>query len=108
MGVRPDQASISDMRINEHITARLLKEGTPHDPSVIMLLEFAPGARFGEDRHTVREFVHVVEGEFGDGTDTWQAGTVLCAEPGSVHYPQSATGCTLLVVYPDGQDAQDA
>nr|WSX53914.1 cupin domain-containing protein [Streptomyces sp. NBC_00974] len=104
MSVHPDRASVSDIPVNEHITARRLKEGTPNDPSVITLLEFVPGARFGEDRHTVREFVHVVRGEFGDGTDIWPAGTVLCAEPGSVHYPQSAAGCTLLVVYPDGED----
>ncbi|MER5359790.1 cupin domain-containing protein [Streptomyces sp. NPDC002785] len=107
MGVHLDQASASDIQVNEHITARRLKEGTSNDPSVIMLLEFAPGAQFGEDRHTVREFVHVVKGEFGDGTDIWQTGTVLCAEPGSVHYPQSAIGCTLLVVYPDGEDTCD-
>ncbi|MGW7415776.1 cupin domain-containing protein [Streptomyces sp. NPDC054863] len=104
MGVHPNQVSVSEVRVTEHITARRLKEGTANDPSVIVLLEFAPGARFGEDRHTVREFVHVVKGEFGDGTDLWEAGTVLCAEPGSVHHPQSAAGCTLLVVYPDGED----
>jgi anti-sigma factor ChrR (cupin superfamily) len=105
VSVHPDQAPVSGSRVEEHITMRRLKEGTPNDPSVIVLLEFAPGARFGEDRHTVREIVHVLKGEFGDGTNVWPEGTLLCAEPGSVHYPQSAAGCTILVVYPDGEDA---
>ncbi|KJY34729.1 MULTISPECIES: cupin domain-containing protein [Streptomyces] len=105
MSAHLDQAPVSVSQVNEHITMSLLKEGTPNDPSVIVLLEFAPGAQFGEDRHTVREIVHVLEGEFGDGTNVWPAGTLLCAEPGSVHHPQSAAGCTILVVYPDGEDA---
>ncbi|WP_158835890.1 cupin domain-containing protein [Streptomyces sp. NRRL S-350] len=105
MSAHLDRAPVSDTRVDEHITMRRLKEGTATDPSVIMLLEFAPGTQFGEDRHTVREIVHVLKGEFSDGTNVWPAGTLLCAEPGSVHYPQSAAGCTILVVYPDGEDA---
>ncbi|WP_330239124.1 cupin domain-containing protein [Streptomyces sp. NBC_00525] len=94
----PDEAG-------EGITAWRIKEASVADPSVMVVLRFAGGAAFGEDRHGVREIVHVMEGEFGDGRDVWPAGTVICGEPGSVHHPQSATGCTLLVIYPDGEAA---
>ena len=99
-----DQAP-APVQVNDLITVRRLKESSASDPGVVMLLTFAPGAAFGEDRHAVREMLHVLAGEFSDGSDTWPAGTVICAEPGSVHYPQSETGCTVLAYYPDGEAA---
>lgn len=48
------------------------------------------------------ELVYVLEGDFHDGATSYPAGTFLFHPAGSSHWPQSATGCSLLVIYPDG------
>jgi quercetin dioxygenase-like cupin family protein len=48
------------------------------------------------------EEVYVVSGVFNDGAREYPAGTFLHAPAGSWHVPQSETGCTLFVFYPEG------
>jgi anti-sigma factor ChrR (cupin superfamily) len=48
------------------------------------------------------EEVFVVAGTFNDGTRDYPAGSFIHAPAGSSHVPQTATGCTLFVFYPEG------
>ncbi|MFJ9848995.1 cupin domain-containing protein [Streptomyces sp. NPDC101150] len=48
------------------------------------------------------EEVFVVSGEFHDGERAYPAGTFVHAPAGSSHVPQTTTGCTLFVFYPEG------
>jgi hypothetical protein len=48
------------------------------------------------------EEVFVVAGSFNDGTRDYPAGSFIHAPAGSSHVPQTATGCTLFVFYPEG------
>ncbi|WP_051819462.1 cupin domain-containing protein [Streptomyces sp. NRRL S-920] len=48
------------------------------------------------------EEVFVVSGVFNDGHRDYPAGTFLHAPAGSSHVPQTTTGCTLFVFYPQG------
>jgi quercetin dioxygenase-like cupin family protein len=68
------------------------------------LLEIDPGASWPRrDVHEPGpEEVFVVSGVFNDGARDYPAGTFLHAPAGSWHVPQSATGCTLFLFYPEG------
>ncbi|WP_344240054.1 cupin domain-containing protein [Kribbella hippodromi] len=46
--------------------------------------------------------VFVVDGVFNDGERDYPAGSFIHAPAGSSHVPQSATGCTLFLFYPEG------
>jgi hypothetical protein len=48
------------------------------------------------------EEVFVVSGTFNDGVRDYPAGTFIHAPAGSWHIPQTATGCTLFIFYPQG------
>ena len=48
------------------------------------------------------EEVYVVAGIFNDGARDYPAGTFLHAPAGTWHVPQTATGCTLFLFYPEG------
>jgi hypothetical protein len=48
------------------------------------------------------EEVYVVSGVFNDGVRDYPAGTFIHNPTGSSHVPQSKTGCTLCVFYPEG------
>lgn len=50
----------------EGIAVTTLQDGTGGEPSM-MLVEFAPGATFGEELHHTKEILYVLEGEFHDG-----------------------------------------
>lgn len=90
------------MSVTDGITARLLKEGTVEDPSVVMELTFAPGAAFGEDVHMRPEILVITDGVFSDGNAEYGKGSIIVGTPGSSHYPQSASGCTVLAIHPAG------
>ncbi|RJQ80429.1 anti-sigma factor [Pseudonocardiaceae bacterium YIM PH 21723] len=81
---------------------RLLWTGT--GGATANLLELDPGARWPHrDEHTPGpEEVYVAAGTFNDGARDYPAGTFLHAPAGSWHVPQTATGCTLFVFYPEG------
>jgi len=44
----------------------------------------------------------VVSGVFNHGVRDYPAGTFIHAPAGSSHVPQSRTGCTLFLFYPEG------
>jgi anti-sigma factor ChrR (cupin superfamily) len=69
-----------------------------------MVLEMDPGSCWeGVDVHEPGpEEVFVVSGVFNDGLRDYPAGSFIHAPAGSSHVPQSATGCTLFVFFPDG------
>jgi len=48
------------------------------------------------------EEVYVVAGIFNDGVRDYPAGSFIHNPAGSSHIPQSTTGCTLFVFYPEG------
>ncbi len=48
------------------------------------------------------EEVFVISGTFNDGHRDYRAGSFIHAPAGSSHVPQTATGCTLFVFYPEG------
>ncbi|ANZ20336.1 cupin domain-containing protein [Streptomyces noursei] len=48
------------------------------------------------------EEVFVVSGVFNDGERDYPAGSFIHAPAGSWHVPQTTTGCTLFVFYPEG------
>lgn len=48
------------------------------------------------------EEVFVVSGVFNDGIRDYPAGSFIHAPAGSSHVPQTTTGCTLFVFYPEG------
>ena len=48
------------------------------------------------------EEVYVVAGTFNDGARDYPAGSFIHAPAGSWHIPQTTTGCTLFVFYPEG------
>ncbi|MFI6978471.1 cupin domain-containing protein [Embleya sp. NPDC050154] len=88
--------------VADGIVARVLKEGSTEDPSVVMELNFAPGAAFGKDAHAQPEILIVTEGVFLDGHAEYGKGSVIVGTPGSVHFPQSEVGCTVLAIHPAG------
>nr|WP_280442872.1 cupin domain-containing protein [Nocardia brasiliensis] len=68
------------------------------------VLEMDPGACWeGIDVHEPGpEEVYVVAGVFNDGDRDYPAGSFIHAPAGSSHIPQTTTGCTLFVFYPEG------
>jgi anti-sigma factor ChrR (cupin superfamily) len=73
--------------------------------SQAMIVEIAPGAQWeGVDFHQDNsEEVLVMSGVFNDGTRDYPAGTFIHHPIGSSHVPQSKTGCTLFIFYPEKQ-----
>lgn len=68
------------------------------------VVEMDPNSRWqGVDVHEPGpEEVFVVSGVFNDGERVYPAGTFIHAPAGSSHVPQTATGCTLFLFYPEG------
>jgi ChrR Cupin-like domain len=68
------------------------------------VLEMDPGSAWdGLDVHDPGpEEVFVVAGVFNDGIRDYPAGSFIHAPAGSAHVPQTTTGCTLFVFYPEG------
>ncbi len=87
--------------IFEGISARQLWQGETGGQAV--MVEIAPGAKWeGVDFHADNsEEVLVVRGIFNDGTRDYPAGTFIHHPIGSSHVPQSKTGCTLFIFYPE-------
>jgi anti-sigma factor ChrR (cupin superfamily) len=68
------------------------------------VLEMDPGTSWPRDdvHEPGPEEVFVVSGTFNDGARDYPAGSFLHAPAGSWHIPQTTTGCTLFVFYPEG------
>lgn len=69
-----------------------------------LVVKIEAGGKFAElDVHEPGpEEVYVAEGIFNDGVRNYQQGTFIHNPKGSSHIPQSETGCTLFVFYPEG------
>jgi hypothetical protein len=67
-------------------------------------VEVDPGCSYeGLDLHEPGpEEVYVVSGVFNDGVRDYPAGTFIHNPAGTSHVPQSKTGCTLFLFYPEG------
>jgi len=74
------------------------------DGPVAQVVELDPGACWeGLDVHEPGpEEVYVVSGVFNDGVRDYPAGSFIHNPKGSAHVPQSKTGCTIFVFYPEG------
>lgn len=85
------------------ITVRQLWQGETGAQAVMVKIE--PGAQWeGVDFHQDNsEEVLVMSGVFNDGTRDYPAGTFIHHPVGSSHIPQSKTGCTLFIFYPEKQ-----
>jgi anti-sigma factor ChrR (cupin superfamily) len=85
------------------IYARQLWQGDAGAQAVVV--EIAPGACWeGVDFHQDNsEEVMVMSGVFNDGIRDYPAGTFIHHPIGSSHIPQSKTGCTLFIFYPEKQ-----
>lgn len=83
------------------IHVKSMWQGATKGKAVVVTI--APGSKWqGVDTHqTSSEEIFVVDGVFNDGDRDYQAGTFIHYPVGSSHIPQSATGCTLFVFYPD-------
>ena len=68
-----------------------------------VIVKSEPNSKWqGVDTHDIgSEEIFVVDGIFNDGDRNYEAGTFIHYPLGSSHVPQSATGCTLLVFYPN-------
>ena len=76
-----------------------------HDVIKAMVVEFDPGSCWEGDpdvHDSGSEEVYVASGVFNDGERDYPAGTIIHMPKGSSHIPQSKTGCTLFVFYPEG------
>lgn len=71
-----------------------------------MVVEFDPGSCWEGDpdvHDSSSEEVYVATGIFSDGERDYPAGTYIHMPKGSSHIPQSKTGCTVFVFYPEGR-----
>ena len=75
-----------------------------HNGAKAMVVRIEAGGKFAElDIHEPGpEEVYVVEGIFNDGVRDYPQGSFIHNPKGSSHLPQSETGCTLFVFYPEG------
>mgnify|MGYP002781224075 CR=1 FL=1 len=89
------------------ISVRQLWQGETGAQAVIVEIE--PGAQWqGIDFHQyMSEEVFVVRGVFNDGIRDYPAGTFIHHSIGSSHIPQSKTGCTLFIFYPEATSANE-
>jgi hypothetical protein len=99
-------AEIADAQVKEKfggtVRVRTLWRGT--NGATAQVVEFDPGACWdGLDVHDPGpEEVYVVSGVFNDGVRDYPPGSFIHNPTGSSHIPQSKTGCTIFVFYPEG------
>jgi anti-sigma factor ChrR (cupin superfamily) len=95
----------------ESVQARLVAKGfrvrtlwRSNTGAKAQFVEIEPGACWdGVEIHEPGpEEVFVVSGIFNDGVRDYAAGSFIHAPAGSSHVPQSRSGCTLFLFYPEG------
>ena len=76
----------------------------PNGLGKAMFVEIDPGGAYpGLDVHDPGpEEVYVVSGVMNDGVRDYPAGSFIHNPAGSSHVPQSKTGCTMFLFYPEG------
>jgi hypothetical protein len=82
------------------VVTDLWRDGVRH----ALRVDIPAGAKWPEPDYHVPgpEEVYVLSGDFGDGVQTFPAGTFVHHPAGSSHVPQSVNGCSLFVFYPEG------
>jgi anti-sigma factor ChrR (cupin superfamily) len=99
-------ASTEDAPVKEKFggTVRVRTLWRSSDGPTAQVVELDPGACWeGLDVHEPGpEEVYVVSGVFNDGVRDYPAGSFIHNPKGSAHVPQSKTGCTIFVFYPEG------
>lgn len=88
--------------LNEGVRIRTLWKG--ENGAKALIFEVDAGCRLAQlDVHEPGpEEVYVVSGVFNDGVRDYPAGTFIHHPAGTSHVPQSETGCTLFVFFPEG------
>lgn len=68
------------------------------------VLEFKPGAKYpGIHAHEDGpEQLYIISGVFNDGQKDYPEGSFINNPKGTSHIPQTETGCTVLVLLPEG------
>ncbi|MEV4254570.1 cupin domain-containing protein [Spirillospora sp. NPDC049652] len=98
-------AAVQDAPVHEvfpGIRVRLLWNGEGGAKAAVLEMD-ANTSWQGIDVHEPGpEEVFVVSGTFNDGERDYPAGTFIHAPAGSSHVPQTTTGCTLFLFYPEG------
>jgi anti-sigma factor ChrR (cupin superfamily) len=94
-----------DLPGNEVVTGifeRVLWKGGNGERAIIF--EFKAGAKFPgiEIHENGPEQIYVISGIFNDGRENHPEGAFINNPIGSAHIPQSAEGCVVLVIYPEG------
>lgn len=82
----------------EGVEIARLYGGEPNAPSAA-LLRYAPNAKVPKHIHTGHEHIIVLSGSQSDGTNTYQAGTLLISKPGTSHAITSEQGCVVLAIW---------
>ncbi|MYW01619.1 cupin domain-containing protein [Streptomyces sp. SID3343] len=98
-------AHVRDAPIRELFPGiRLRSLWTGDDGAAAHVLEMDPNTCWeGVDVHAPGpEEVFVLDGVFNDGVSDHPAGSFIHAPAGSSHVPQTTTGCTLFLFYPQG------
>jgi len=99
-------SNVEDAEVKEKFggTVRVRTLWQAPDGATAQVVELDAGSCWeGLDVHEPGpEEVYVVSGVFNDGVRDYPAGTFIHNPAGSSHVPQSQTGCTIFVFYPEG------
>ncbi|GGR31361.1 anti-sigma factor [Streptomyces netropsis] len=98
-------AAVQDAPVHELFPGiRLRPLWSGENGAKAVVVELDPNSRWqGIDVHEPGpEELFVVSGVFNDGDRDYPAGSFIHAPAGSSHIPQTTTGCTLFVFYPEG------
>jgi anti-sigma factor ChrR (cupin superfamily) len=98
-------AELKDARVRESFKGiRVFDLWKGEDGRKAQVVEIEAGCSWeGLDVHEPgAEEVYVVSGVFNDGVRDYPAGTFIHNPAGSSHVPQSQSGCTLFLFYPEG------
>ncbi len=72
--------------------------------TLLMRVEAGPLGRLHD--HDKIEQIYVIEGDFYDDEESYQAGDVVVRMPGAMHRAGSRNGCTMLITYMPFVEAQ--
>ncbi len=86
-------------KIAEGITQYILWEGeTKH--TAIYQFEENTKLPFIDSHDISDEHIYVLDGVFNDGLKDYKKGSYIINPKGTVHHPQSTSGCVVLVTFP--------
>ena len=93
-----DSNSVIWLKIDDGVEMLVLR----HEPKEVRaLLKFAPGKGYSRHMHPEGEEVFVITGIYSDNGIDYPAGSYIYYPAESEHAPESATGCTIMVIMPE-------